>query len=156
MTRSRAKAQDQVNPVMENIPTHQDEGIPEEGLPILVHVERLEGGPMVTNLFQKDVICEVIRGCVQEYPVNLDILSEMKCAIEMPKEMVASIVVQDLQSIRQWGVVDASVQCTIACKGKMKTVIELREKDKESRQPEVVQAEQVNAEDQTEVLVGEV
>ena len=139
---------------MENIPIHQEEGIPEEGLPILVHVERLEGGPMMTSLFQKDVIYEVIRGCVQEYPVNLDILSGMECVVEMPKEMVASIVAQDLQSMRQWGDVDTSIQCIIAYKGKMTTVIESREKDRESRQPEAVQAEQVNVEDQTVVLMG--
>ena len=51
LTRSRAKTQDQINLVVENVPTHQDEGIPEEQLSILVHVERLEGYPMVTNLF---------------------------------------------------------------------------------------------------------
>ena len=74
-------------------------------------VERLEGDPIVTNLFQKDVIYEIIKWCVQEYPLNLDILNEMECAIEMPREMVASIVAQDLQGMRQWGGVDASIQC---------------------------------------------
>ena len=99
VTRSRSKALDQINLVVEDVPTHQDEGIPEEGLSILVHVERLEGGPMVTNLFQTDVIGEIIRGCVQVYPFNLDILNEMECVIEMPREMVASIVAQNLQGM---------------------------------------------------------
>ena len=68
---------------------------------------------------------------MQEYPVNLDILNEMECVIEMPREMVASIVVQDLQGMRQWGGVDASIQCIIASKSEVNTMIELREKDRE-------------------------
>ena len=42
VTRPRAKAQDQINPIVENVSTHQDEGIPEVGSPILVHVETKE------------------------------------------------------------------------------------------------------------------
>ena len=62
VTRSRTKAPDQINPVVEKVSVHQDEGIPEEGLSILVHVERVDGDPIVKNLFQKDVIYEIIKG----------------------------------------------------------------------------------------------
>ena len=47
----------------------------------------------------------------------------MECVIEMPREMVASIVVQDLQVMREWGCVDANIQCIIASKNEVNTMI---------------------------------
>ena len=35
--------------------------------------------------------------------MSVDILNEFECVITMPKEMVASIVAQYLQNMRQWG-----------------------------------------------------
>ena len=46
----------------------------------------------------------------------------------MPKEMVASIVAQDLQSMTHWGGVRASIQCTLASKSRLRSIVESREK----------------------------
>ena len=47
----------------EEIPD-QDGEVYIEGSPILVHVETKEGGSVLTNLFQPEVIGEVVKGCV--------------------------------------------------------------------------------------------
>ena len=44
----------------------------EEGLPILIHVERFERGPVMGSLMQKELIGEIVNGCVQDYPVSVD------------------------------------------------------------------------------------
>ena len=106
VTRSRAKAQDQVDSsANEESPIDHDGEIhvPREGLPILVHVERFEGGPVLSTLLQDELIAEIINGCVQEYPVTVDTLNEFEFVIAMPKDMIASIVAQDLQNMTHWG-----------------------------------------------------
>ena len=97
--RSRAKAQDQINAIVENVSTHQDEGIPEEGSLNLVHVETKEDGPVLTNLLQSEVIGEIIKGCIQKYPSSVNILNEYEVVITMPNEMIADIVAKDLESM---------------------------------------------------------
>ena len=52
VTRSRARAQDQIDLSKEEI-FDRDEEILREVLPILVHIERFEGGPILANLLQK-------------------------------------------------------------------------------------------------------
>ena len=42
-------------------------GIPSEGIPILVHIERFEGGPILANLLQKEIVGDVVNGSVQEF-----------------------------------------------------------------------------------------
>ena len=81
----------------------QNEEVSQEGLPILVHIEKCEGGPVYSTFLQKEIVREIINGCVQEYPVSVKSLNEYECIITMPKEMVTSIVVQDLQSMTHWG-----------------------------------------------------
>ena len=74
----------------------QHEEVPQEGLPILIHIEKYKGGPVFGTFLQKEIVGEIINGCVQEYPVSVDSLNEFECVVTMPKEMVASIVVQGL------------------------------------------------------------
>ena len=123
VTRSRAKAQDQVNPVVENVPTHQDEGIPEEESPILVHLETKEDGPVLTNLFQPEVIGEIIKGCVQKYPTSVEVLNEYECVITMTNKMIASTIAKDLESREQWGGKYSNIQCTIVSRSKFRSVV---------------------------------
>ena len=42
----------------------QDEEIPQEGLPILIQIEKYEGGPVFGTFFTKGNR-EIINGCVQ-------------------------------------------------------------------------------------------
>ena len=67
VTRFRAKAQDQIDLSTEEI-LDRNEEILREGLPILVHIERFEGEPILANLLQKDIVGEIVNGCVQEFP----------------------------------------------------------------------------------------
>ena len=83
---------------MENVPTHQDEGIPEEGYHILVHVETKEDGPVLSNLFQPEVIGEIIKGCLEKYPTSVEVLNEYECVITMTNKMIASTIAKDLES----------------------------------------------------------
>ena len=95
ITRSRTKTLEPIETSMgEN--HDQNEEASQEGLPILVHIEKYKGGPVYSTFLQKEIVGEIINGCVQEYPVSVDSLNEYKCSITMPKEMVASIVAQDL------------------------------------------------------------
>ena len=133
ITRSRAKTLEPIETSMgEN--HDQNEEVSQEGLPILVHIEKYEGGPVYSTFIQKE---EIINGCVQEYPMSVDSLNEYKCIITMPKGMVASIVAQDLQSMTHWGGVRANTQCTLTSKGKLKSIIENREKDRQEEEREV-------------------
>ena len=126
ITRSRAKTLEPIETSMgEN--HDQDEGVYQEGLPILIHVEKYEGGPVYGTFLQKEIVGEIINGCVQEYPVSVDNLNEFECVVIMPKEMVASIVAQDLQNMTHWGGVRANIQCTLASKSKLKSIAESRE-----------------------------
>ena len=40
--------------------SNQDERISEEGLPILIHIEKFEGGPILGTFLQKEIIAEII------------------------------------------------------------------------------------------------
>ena len=75
----------------------------EEGLPILIHVERFKGGPVIGSLMQKDLIGEIVNGCVQDYPISVDALNEFECVIMMPKKLTASLVAQEIQHMTHWG-----------------------------------------------------
>ena len=123
-TRSKPKAQHQINPIWKNVSTHQDEGIPEEGSPILVHVKTKEGGPVLTNLFQSEVIGEIIKGCVQKYPTSVNVFNEYEVVITMPNEMIADIVAKDLESMEQWGSMHSSIHCTIVSKNRFRPMLE--------------------------------
>ena len=69
ITRSRAKSLETIETSMEE--NHdQDEGASQEGLPILIHIEKYEGGPVYGTFLQKEIIREIINGCVQEYCVS--------------------------------------------------------------------------------------
>ena len=75
----------------------------EEGLPILIHVKRFEGGPVMGSLMQKELIGEIVNGCVQDYPISVDALNEFECVIMMPKKLTASLVAQEIQHMTHWG-----------------------------------------------------
>ena len=81
----------------------QDEEVHIEESPILVHVDAKEAGPVLTNLFQPEVIGEIVKGCVQKYPTCVDVLNEYEFAIAMPSEMIGSIVAKDLQEYEAMG-----------------------------------------------------
>ena len=54
ITRSRSKTLEPIETSM--VENHdQDEGISQEGLPILIHVEKYEGGPVYGTFLQKDI-----------------------------------------------------------------------------------------------------
>ena len=110
VTRSRARAQDHIDSSMGETFNH-DERISEEGIPILIHIEKFEGGPILGTFLQRELIAEIINGCVQEYPVAIDTLNEYECVINMPKEMIASVVAQEIQNMTHWGGVCANIQC---------------------------------------------
>ena len=105
MTKSRAKAQDHVDSSASEPQIDQDGEIhaPREGLPILVHVEKYEGGPILSMFLQKELIAEIVSRCEQEYPLTVDTLNEFEFVIVMPKDMIAIVVVQDLQNMTHWG-----------------------------------------------------
>ena len=75
----------------------------EEGLPILIHVERFKGGPVIGSLMQKDLVGEIVNGCIQDYPISVDALNEFECVIMMPKKLTASLVAQEIQHMTHWG-----------------------------------------------------
>ena len=116
----------------------QDEGASQEGLPILIHIEKYEGGPVYGTFLQKEIFREIINGCVQEYPVSVNSLNEFECIVTMPKKMVASIVVQDLQKTTHWGGVRATIQCTLASKGRLRSIVEYREKSRQEEEEKEV------------------
>ena len=63
MTRSRAKTLETIETSMgEN--HDQNEEVSQEGLPILVHIEKYEGGPVYSTFLQKEIVEEIINGCV--------------------------------------------------------------------------------------------
>ena len=136
ITRSRVRAIDHIETSMGES-SDQHEEVPQEGLPILIHIEKYEGGPVIGMFLQKEIVAEIINGCVQEYPMSVDSLNEYECIITMPKEMVASIAAQDLQNMTHWGGVRASIQCTLASKSKLKSIVESRMKSMQEEEQEV-------------------
>ena len=115
----------------------QDERVSQEGLPILIHVEKYEGGPVYGTFLQKEIVGEIINGCVQEYPMSVDSLNEFECVVMMPKEMVASIVVQELQNMTHWGGITANIQCTLVSKSRLKSIAESRENSRQEEEQDV-------------------
>ena len=99
------------------------------------------------------MIAEIVNGCVQEYPVTMDTLNEFEFVIAMPKDMIASVVVQDLQNMTHWGV-HASIQCTIASKGKLKAIANNREKDRIETEHEISVPMQVSTQTPIEELMS--
>ena len=51
--------------------------------------------------------------------------------------MVTGIVAQDLQSITHWGGVRANIQCTLASRNRLKSIVEGREKNRQEKEQEV-------------------
>ena len=66
VTRSRVRT---LEPIETSIGENhdQDEGASQEGLPILIHIEKYEVGPVYGIFLQKEIVGEIINGCVQEY-----------------------------------------------------------------------------------------
>ena len=155
ITRSRAKTLEPIETSMgEN--HDQDERVSQEGLPILIHIEKYEGGPVYRTFLQKEIVGEIINGCVQEYPLSVDSLNEFECVVMMLKEMVASIVAQDLQNMTHWGGVRANTQCTLASKNKLKSIVESREKSRQEEEQDVSfpEQQQVNTQMPIEEMMG--
>ena len=75
----------------------------EEGLPVLIPVERFKGGPVMGSLMQKELIGEIVNGCIQDYSISVDALNEFECVIVMPKKLTASLVAQEIQHMTHWG-----------------------------------------------------
>ena len=64
ISRSRAQTLEPIETSMgEN--HDQDEGVSQEGLPILIHVEKYEGGPVHGTFLQKEIVGEIINGCAR-------------------------------------------------------------------------------------------
>ena len=59
--------------------------------------------------------------------MTADSLNEFKCVVRVPKEIVASIVAQDLQNMTHWGGVRTNIQCTLASKIRLKSIVESTE-----------------------------
>ena len=77
---------------------------------------------MYGTFLQKEIVGEIINGCVQEYPASVDSLNKFECVVMMPKEMVASIIVQELQNMTHWEGVRANIQCPLAFKSRLKSI----------------------------------
>ena len=92
----------------------------------------------------------------QEYPVSIDSLNEFECLVIMPKEMLASIVAQDLQNMTHWGGVQANIQCTIASKSKLESIVESREKSRQEEEQDVsfLKQQQVRTQIPIEEMMG--
>ena len=55
ITRSRAKTLEPIETSMEE--NHdQDKGASQEGLPILIHIEKYKGGPVYGTFLQKEIV----------------------------------------------------------------------------------------------------
>ena len=109
---------------MENVSTHQDEGIHEEGSHILIPVGTKEGGPVLTNLLQSEVIGEIIKGCGEIYPTSVNVLNEYEIVVTMPSEMIADIVANNLESMEQLGGMYSNIHCTVVYKNRFRPMLE--------------------------------
>ena len=59
----------------------------------------------------------------------IDTLNKYECIINMPKEMIASRVAQEIQNMTHWGGIHANIQCTIASHSKLRSIATERERD---------------------------
>ena len=114
----------------------EDSDNSEEGLSILIHVERIKGGPVIGSLMQKDLIGEIFNGRVQDYPISVDALNEFECVIVMPKKLTASLVAQEIQHMTHWGGIQANIQCTIASRSRLKNIVKSRECERRREEAE--------------------
>ena len=124
--------------------SNQDKRNSEEGLSILIHIEKFEGGPILGTLLQKEIIAEIMNGYVQEYPMTIETLNEYECVVNMPKEMIASRVAQEIQNMTHWGGIHTNIQCTIASCSKLKSIVIEIEKDQVEKEQEVSAPQQVS------------
>ena len=85
---------------------------------------------------QKDLIGEIVNGCVQDYPISVDALNEFECVIVMPKKLTASLVAQEIQHMTHWGGIRANIQCTIASKSRLKNIVKSRERERKKEEAE--------------------
>ena len=46
----------------------QDEGASQEGLSILIHIEKYEGGPVYSTFLQKEIVGEIIKWLCPRVP----------------------------------------------------------------------------------------
>ena len=153
VTRSRARAQDHIDSSIGDF-FNQDERISEEGLAILIHIERFEGGLILGTFLQREPIAEIINVYVQEYPVAIDTLNEYECVINMPKEMTASVVAQEIQNMTHWGGVHANIQCTIASHSKLRSKATERDRDQAEREQEASTPQQVSGQPPIEEIMS--
>ena len=155
ITRSRAKTLEPIETSMEEN-NGQNEEVSQEGLPILIHIEKYEGGPVYGTFLQKEIVREIINGCVQEYLVTVYSLNEFECIVTMPKEMVASIVAHDLQNMTHWGGVRANIQCTLASKSRLKSIAESRENSRQEEEQDIFfpKQQQVSTQMPIEEMMG--
>ena len=79
---------------------------------------------MLTNLFQSEVIGEIIKGCVEKYPIRVNVLNEYEVVITMPNEMIADIVAKDLESMEQWGGMHSNIHCTNVSMNRFRPMLE--------------------------------
>ena len=93
--------------------------------------------PVYGTFLQKEIVGEIINGCVQEYPASVDSLNEFECVVMMPKEMVASIVAQELQNMTHWGGVRPNIWCTLASKSRLKSIAESRESSRQEEEQDI-------------------
>ena len=97
----------------------------------------LKVGPVMgCSLMQKDLIGEIVNGCIQDYPISVDALNEFECVIMMPKELTASLVAQEIQHMTHWGGIQANIQCTIALRSRLKNIVESREHERRREEAE--------------------
>ena len=116
----------------------------EEGLPILIHVERFKGGSVIGSLMQKDLVGEIVNGCIQDYPISVDTLNEFECVMVMPKKLTASLVAQEIQHMTHWGGIRANIQCTIASKSRLKNIVKSRECERKKEEAECDNVQKVS------------
>ena len=72
----------------------------------------------------------------------------------MPKEMVASIVAQDLQNMTHLGGICANIQCTIASCSKLRAIAIDIEKDRAEVEQEASASQQVSAKPPIEEMMS--
>ena len=51
--------------------------------------------------------------------------------------MFASIVAQELQNMTHWGGVRANIQCTLASKSRLKSIVESRENSRQEKEQDI-------------------
>ena len=88
--------------------------------------------------------------------MTVDSLNKYECITTMPKEMVVSVVAQDLQNMTHWGGVRANIQCTLASKSKLKSIVGSRVENRQEEEQDVSfpKQEQVNTQMPIKEMIG--